>query len=105
MRKKKLTRDGYFVSPVSLVTLVNPESPVTPVYLTPAEGDRPWSVCSLLDERFVELPARSAVYGGPALLAVVLNMANGYNLKLSRTKELMQFETHLHGLTSYYSLE
>ena len=41
--------------------------------LTPAEGHRPGPVSSLLDERFVELPAWPAVYGGPALLTVVLN--------------------------------
>ena len=56
--------------------------------LTPAEGHSTGPVSPLLDKRLVELSARPAVDGGPALLAVVLKIFHQLKMYLSENKNI-----------------
>lgn len=68
------------------------------VDLTPAKRDSPGPVCTLLDQRFVELTARPGVDLGPTLLAVVLQTSDvgaEKRSKLATTPGSLALVTHL----------
>ena len=66
--------------------------------LAPTEGHSAWAVSPLLDQRFVELAARTRVNLRPAVLTIVLQTCHigaEERCELSTTASTLAFVTHL----------